>query len=298
MHGCMVAGEVQVQRHLQLRIEAQGKYMQTILEKACQTLAGENMPSAAPFHNINKGNHHSTINGSEDIKDFGASHHLNFPSLQDLNIYGSGGDHQHHQLGLQQSIDMDRSSSQQLDGGFSIMPSHNNNNNNNNDNLCLVGSTSTNKKRPPSSTTATPSPPYGKNSGASLMWSSPSDDLRLQELGTAAGAGTSSCIGSQSQDHHHHHHHHHDPYNIKGDHNHHQIQNIDHHDHQTATSNDIDSISSDDPNSIYETKPAMISGEHHAMGTGDHQNQKTSSSLLIQTGKSTLSPKTNSFRHS
>ncbi|KAE8671042.1 hypothetical protein F3Y22_tig00112000pilonHSYRG00350 [Hibiscus syriacus] len=35
--------QLEVQRHLQLRIEAQGKYRQSILEKACQTLAGETM---------------------------------------------------------------------------------------------------------------------------------------------------------------------------------------------------------------------------------------------------------------
>lgn len=35
-----------MQRHLQLRIEAQGKYMQSILEKACQTLAGDQSMSA------------------------------------------------------------------------------------------------------------------------------------------------------------------------------------------------------------------------------------------------------------
>ncbi|CAI8584399.1 unnamed protein product [Vicia faba] len=38
--------QLEVQKHLQLRIEAQGKYMQSILEKAYQTLAGENMASA------------------------------------------------------------------------------------------------------------------------------------------------------------------------------------------------------------------------------------------------------------
>lgn len=37
----------QVQKHLQLRIEAQGKYMQSILEKAYSTLAGENMAVSA-----------------------------------------------------------------------------------------------------------------------------------------------------------------------------------------------------------------------------------------------------------
>ncbi|XP_047939591.1 myb family transcription factor IPN2-like [Salvia hispanica] len=64
--------QLEVQRHLQLRIEAHGKYMQTILEKACQTvLAGDNKAAAA-----------------------GPT--LNFPTLQDLNMYGSS-DHLHHQ---------------------------------------------------------------------------------------------------------------------------------------------------------------------------------------------------------
>ncbi|KAG6430586.1 hypothetical protein SASPL_108656 [Salvia splendens] len=34
---------LQVQRHLQLRIEAQGKYLQSVLEKAQETLGGQNM---------------------------------------------------------------------------------------------------------------------------------------------------------------------------------------------------------------------------------------------------------------
>ncbi|KAH0452564.1 hypothetical protein IEQ34_019863 [Dendrobium chrysotoxum] len=37
---------LQVQKHLQMRIEAQGKYMQSILEKAYQTLAGEGAMTA------------------------------------------------------------------------------------------------------------------------------------------------------------------------------------------------------------------------------------------------------------
>lgn len=36
----------QVQRHLQLRIEAQGKYLQTILEKACKALNDQAVVSA------------------------------------------------------------------------------------------------------------------------------------------------------------------------------------------------------------------------------------------------------------
>lgn len=169
---------VQVQRHLQLRIEAQGKYMQTILEKACQTLAGENMASAAAG-SYNKGGTGSTsINGGNqaggvlDIKEFGPP--LNFPSFQNLNIYGSG-----EQLELQQSMVVDRPS---LDG---FMP------NNNDSQLYHLG-----KKRP------TPPGTYGGGSGkspaaaASLMWPEHHHhDLRLQELGSAAAAAT--CLGSQ-----------------------------------------------------------------------------------------------------
>lgn len=76
---------MQVQRHLQLRIEAHGKYMQTILEKACQTvLAGENIGS---------------YKAAAEMKEVGPNMN-NFPSLQDLNIYGSSDHldlHHHHQ---------------------------------------------------------------------------------------------------------------------------------------------------------------------------------------------------------
>ncbi|GKE46939.1 Myb family transcription factor APL-like protein isoform X2 [Tanacetum coccineum] len=47
--------KVQVQRHLQLRIEAHGKYMQTILEKACQTLSGDqNRDATAGYESKHK----------------------------------------------------------------------------------------------------------------------------------------------------------------------------------------------------------------------------------------------------
>ncbi|CAK9165635.1 unnamed protein product [Ilex paraguariensis] len=130
--------QLEVQRHLQLRIEAQGKYMQTILEKACQTLAGENMASGSYKGIGNQGVHDISA-----MKDFGPA--LNFPSLQDLNLYGS------EQLELQQN--MERSS---LDG---LMPT--------NGNMCLG------KKRPS---------PYGGSGKSPVIWS---DDLRLHELGTA-----------------------------------------------------------------------------------------------------------------
>ncbi|WOG91655.1 hypothetical protein DCAR_0310905 [Daucus carota subsp. sativus] len=141
--------QLEVQRHLQLRIEAQGKYMQTILEKACQTLVGENM--------ANSGYKTDHVSG---MKEYG--HHLNFPSLQDLNLYG--GD---QQLELQHT--MERSSS--LDGFLA----------NNDPNICIG------KKRPNSSYTS------GGTGKSPIIWS---EDLRLHELtGTAA-----SCLGSQDHD--------------------------------------------------------------------------------------------------
>lgn len=158
--------QLEVQRHLQLRIEAQGKYMQTILEKACQTLAGENLSSSSAAYN--------NINNKGLIGDF------NFPSLQDLSIYGGGGgaaDQQQQQLQLHHE-------QQQSDHGFVE---------------CLAGG----KKRP------NPNPYGGGGGGTSksplMMWSS-ADDLRLQEL--AGTAAATSCLGgsSSSQDDHHHHH--------------------------------------------------------------------------------------------
>ncbi|KAF8412657.1 hypothetical protein HHK36_000625 [Tetracentron sinense] len=104
--------QLEVQKHLQLRIEAQGKYMQTILEKACETLSGENMASASY-----KGDGSQGIVEMEAMKDFGTP--VNFPCLQDLHIYGE-------QIDMQQLTD--RSS---LDG---FLPT--------NDSVCLG------KKRP------------------------------------------------------------------------------------------------------------------------------------------------------
>ncbi|CAA0818066.1 Myb family transcription factor APL [Striga hermonthica] len=70
--------QLEVQRHLQLRIEAHGKYMQTILEKACQTLAGEGM---ADFNKVH-GPDISVMN-----REFGPA--MSFPSIHDLNsTYG------------------------------------------------------------------------------------------------------------------------------------------------------------------------------------------------------------------
>ncbi|KAK7313737.1 hypothetical protein VNO77_38932 [Canavalia gladiata] len=133
--------QLEVQKHLQLRIEAQGKYMQSILEKAYHTLAGDNNMAtnlkgtgSAPQGTIDMG----------IMKEFDSLN--NFPSFQDLNIYGSGSDHQ-------------------LDG---FMPT-NNNSNNNNESLFMGR-----KKRPCS---------YSGSGKSPLIWN---DDLRLQDLGTAS----------------------------------------------------------------------------------------------------------------
>ncbi|KAL5568764.1 hypothetical protein UlMin_025339 [Ulmus minor] len=141
--------QLEVQKHLQLRIEAQGKYMQSILEKACQTLAGENMASGSYKGMGNQGV--PDMVGST-MKDFTSS--LNFPSFQDLNIYG--GD----PIDLQHTLERPS-----LDSYLT------------NDNICLG------KKRP--------SPYSSGNTGKSpVIWS---DDLRLQDLGTA-------CLGGNPDD--------------------------------------------------------------------------------------------------
>lgn len=171
--------------------------MQSILEKACQTLAGENMASGSYKGSIGNQGVPDHMGG---MKDFTSP--LNFPCFQDLNIYG--GDQLDH---LQQNLDRPT-----LDGFLG---------NTSNEPLCLG------KKRPS---------PYNNNTttGSSkgpLIWS---DDLRLQDLGTAAAAA--SCLGPQD-----------DPF--KGDH----IQMAP--PGSMERGSDIDSLSD-----IYETKP-VVSGD-------------------------------------
>ncbi|KAI3921385.1 hypothetical protein MKW98_013319 [Papaver atlanticum] len=120
-----------VQRHLQLRIEAQGKYMQTILEKACQTLIGgahENVPSASASPALNSNALHHMAAGtrtammsSNNNKSAAAgfANSTSFPSLEDLHIYGSGaqstvGDHQ--QIALDDNVGGDQTMKQQMIG--------------------------------------------------------------------------------------------------------------------------------------------------------------------------------------
>ena len=67
-----------------MRIDAQGKYMQTILEKACQTLTGKN-GDCQNYNNNGVGNQGYMTNVGS-MKDFSSSG--NFPCLEDLNIYG------------------------------------------------------------------------------------------------------------------------------------------------------------------------------------------------------------------
>ncbi|CAN0901869.1 Myb family transcription factor IPN2 [Linum grandiflorum] len=162
--------QLEVQRHLQLRIEAQGKYMQSMLEKACQTLAAGEQQQQQQHHtytNTTNNNNNNNTKASSDhhhhnlhqihnsssvehlvgMKDMAAG--LNFPPVQDLNIYGSSMDH-----GLMMS-----SSSNNInhDGAALCLGSNNNGSNNNN------------KKRPNpyNNTTSTTT----KSSNSSLMWS-------------------------------------------------------------------------------------------------------------------------------
>ncbi|XP_006585392.1 myb family transcription factor APL-like isoform X2 [Glycine soja] len=142
--------QLEVQKHLQLRIEAQGKYMQSILEKAYQTLAGENMASAATNLKSAIVPHHQGIPDMGVVmKEFGSP--LGFSSFQDLeNIYGG------NQIDLQQNMEKPS-----LDHGF--MPI--------NESLCLGKKRSNN--------------PYSGSGKNPLIWS---DDLRLQDLGGPASS--------------------------------------------------------------------------------------------------------------
>lgn len=164
----MHAMQMQVQKHLQLRIEAQGKYMQSILEKACQTLAGENnMPSGGVCYKGIIGNNQAAAHHDHNIKDFTTTSPLSFPSFQDLNLYdAAGGDHH----------------------GFMS----------NNDNICvakkrLISPNNNNYIINTTSTTA------GSSGKSPLVWSD--IDLRLQDLGSTAAA-SSSCTTLGPPDHH------------------------------------------------------------------------------------------------
>ncbi|KAF0904886.1 hypothetical protein E2562_038611 [Oryza meyeriana var. granulata] len=80
--------QLEVQKHLQIRVEAQGKYMQSILEKAYQALSsGDCATWPAGYKSL----------GNQAVLDIGGS--MSFPSLQDLQLYG--GSH----LDLQQQME-------------------------------------------------------------------------------------------------------------------------------------------------------------------------------------------------
>ncbi|XP_030962517.1 myb family transcription factor APL-like isoform X2 [Quercus lobata] len=68
-----------VQKHLQMRIDAQGKYMETILDKACRTLAGENVNSQGYKFVGYQG-----IDEIGNMRDLGFS--LNLPPIEDLHV--------------------------------------------------------------------------------------------------------------------------------------------------------------------------------------------------------------------
>nr|ACJ84922.1 unknown [Medicago truncatula] len=102
------------------------------------------------------------------LKEFGSP--LSFSSFQDLDLFGGGGGGG-DQLDLQQNMDK-----QTLDHhGFMQI----------NENLCLG------KKRPNPNTN-----PYSGNGKNPLMWS---DDLRLQDLGTASSCLDDPFKGDQIQ---------------------------------------------------------------------------------------------------
>ncbi|KAL4598818.1 hypothetical protein ACB092_11G083900 [Castanea dentata] len=71
--------QLEVQKHLQMRIDAQGKYMETILDKACRTLAGENVNSQG-YKLIG----YQGIDEIGNMRDFGFS--LNLPPIEDLHV--------------------------------------------------------------------------------------------------------------------------------------------------------------------------------------------------------------------
>lgn len=79
---------IKVQKHLQMRIEAQGKYMQSILEKAYQTLATGDV-AASPTAGYKSLGSHAGVLDVCSIKDIGPAS-MGFPSLQDLHLYGGG----------------------------------------------------------------------------------------------------------------------------------------------------------------------------------------------------------------
>lgn len=130
-----------------MRIEAQGKYMQTILEKACQTLTtGDGGMSLGSYKPI--GTQGMLDIGTNSMKDMGPS--LNFPSLQDLHLFGGAQLDLHHDQ-------MERP----LDAFF---PS-------NDSSLCAIGK----KRQNPNSYSS----PNGKNP---MIWGDEQDQAKCDQL--------------------------------------------------------------------------------------------------------------------
>lgn len=86
--------QLEVQKLLQMRIEAHGKYMQSILQRACKALAAESM--------VNSGSSFKAPAMATDgqlgapIKELSCS--MSFPSLPGIHLYGSGDQLDHHNL--------------------------------------------------------------------------------------------------------------------------------------------------------------------------------------------------------
>nr|XP_009393261.1 PREDICTED: myb family transcription factor APL-like isoform X1 [Musa acuminata subsp. malaccensis] len=83
--------QLEVQKHLQMRIEAHGKYMQNILERAYQTLAAESMVSGGYKGQASRG-----VPDMGAVKEMGSP--VSYPSLQDLHIYGGDQLEMQHQM--------------------------------------------------------------------------------------------------------------------------------------------------------------------------------------------------------
>jgi len=76
--------DMQVQKHLQMRVEAQGKYMQSIVEKAYQALGSSDCATwPAGYRSLGS--------NQQAVLDIGGS--TSFSSLQDLHFYGGSSSH-------------------------------------------------------------------------------------------------------------------------------------------------------------------------------------------------------------
>ncbi|KAG6721258.1 myb family transcription factor IPN2-like isoform X1 [Carya illinoinensis] len=92
--------QLEVQKHLQMRIDAQGKYMRTILEKACRTLSDENVNSQGGYKLVVGQGYGDMMSNT---RDFGSM--VNMPSLEDLHVNEdhncrTGGFHQLQEMGI------------------------------------------------------------------------------------------------------------------------------------------------------------------------------------------------------